>query len=43
VLYLEGKKNIEIAEILGISATNVSTKLNRIKSKLSKDFKTIKK
>jgi RNA polymerase sigma-70 factor (ECF subfamily) len=42
VLYLEGKKNIEIAEILGISATNVSTKLNRIKSKLSKDFKTVK-
>lgn len=42
VLYLEGKKNHEIAEILGISATNVSTKLNRIKTKLSKDFKTIK-
>lgn len=42
VLYLEGRKNTEIADILGISATNVSTKLNRIKTKLSKDFKTIK-
>ncbi len=42
VLYLEGRKNTEIAEILGISSSNVSTKLNRIKTKLSKDFKTIK-
>ena len=42
VLYLEGKKNTEIAEILGISATNVSTILNRIKTKLSNNFKTIK-
>jgi RNA polymerase sigma-70 factor (ECF subfamily) len=42
VLYLEGRKNTEIADILGISATNVSTKLNGIKTKLSKDLKTIK-
>ncbi len=42
VLFLEGKRNQEIAEILGISVSNVSTKLNRIKAKLSKDFKTIK-
>ena len=42
VLFLEGKRNQEIAEILGISVSNVSTKLNRIKTKLSKDFKTIK-
>lgn len=42
ILYLEEKKNYEIAEIMGISATNVSTKLNRIKTKLSKNFKTIK-
>lgn len=40
VLYLEGKKNYEIAEIMGISITNISTKLNRIKTKLSKNFKT---
>jgi RNA polymerase sigma-70 factor (ECF subfamily) len=42
VLFLEGKRNQEIADILGISVSNVSTKLNRIKTKLSKDFKTIK-
>ncbi|GAB1452867.1 sigma-70 family RNA polymerase sigma factor [Draconibacterium sp.] len=42
VLYLEGKKYNEIADILGISATNVSTKLNRIKTKLSKEFKSLK-
>jgi len=42
VLYLEGKKNSEIAEIMGITPTNVSTKLNRIKTKLSNNFKTIK-
>jgi RNA polymerase sigma-70 factor (ECF subfamily) len=42
VLFLEGKGNQEIAEILGISVSNVSTKLNRIKTKLSNDFKTVK-
>ena len=42
VLYLEGKKNSEIADIMGISATNVSTILNRIKTKLSNNFKTNK-
>lgn len=42
VLYLEGKKNAEIADIMGISATNVSTILNRIRTKLSNNFKTIK-
>ena len=42
VLYLEGKKNAEIAEIMGISATNVSTILNRIRTKLGNNFKTIK-
>ncbi len=42
VLYLEGKKNTEIAEIMGIPATNVSTILKRIRTKLSNNFKTIK-
>jgi len=42
VLYLEGKKNSEISEIMGISATNVSTKLNRIKTKLSQNLNKIK-
>ncbi len=34
VLFLEGYKNKEIAEILEITPTNVSTRLNRIKSQL---------
>jgi len=34
VLYLEGYQHGEIAEILGISATNVGTRLNRIKNRL---------
>lgn len=38
MLYLEEKSYKEIAEILGISKTNVSTKINRIKEKLRKQF-----
>ena len=34
VLYLEGYNHGEIAEILGISATNVGTRINRIKNRL---------
>lgn len=34
VLYLEDRSYREIAEILGISETNVGTKLNRLKRKL---------
>ena len=34
VLYLEGYNHAEIAEILGISATNVGTRINRIKNRL---------
>lgn len=34
LLYLEGYRYQEIAEMLNISATNVSTRLNRIKQKL---------
>ncbi len=36
ILHLEGCKNAEIAEIVGISLSNVSTKINRIKTKLIK-------
>ena len=36
MLYLEGKSYSEIAEIIGLSETNVGTKLNRIKTKLKK-------
>lgn len=35
-LYLEDRPYKEIAEIMGITATNVSTKINRIKEKLRK-------
>jgi len=42
ILHLEERKNPEIADIMGISVTNVSTILNRIRTKLSKNFKTIK-
>lgn len=42
MLYLEGKCHEEIAEIIGISKTNVGTKLSRIKEKLkTKINKTI--
>lgn len=34
MLYLDGKSHAEIAEIIGISTTNVGTKLSRIKEKL---------
>ncbi len=34
MLYLENKSHEEIAEIVGISKTNVGTKLSRIKEKL---------
>ena len=34
LLYLEDRPNAEIAEILGITATNVTTKINRLKERL---------
>ena len=37
VLYLEGYSHAEIAEILGISATNVGTRINRIKNRLREE------
>jgi RNA polymerase sigma-70 factor (ECF subfamily) len=36
LLYIEDRPYKEIAEIMGITATNVSTKINRIKEKLKK-------
>lgn len=38
LLYLEGNSQQEIADILGLSATNVSTKVGRIKQQLKKAF-----
>ncbi|MCJ8163908.1 sigma-70 family RNA polymerase sigma factor [Pontibacter sp. E15-1] len=40
LLYLEQKGQREIADILGISASNVSTKIARIKDNLKKKFLT---
>lgn len=38
ILYLEDKSHVEIAEILGISVSNVGTKIGRIKDKLKTRF-----
>lgn len=42
LLYLEEKSHQEIAEILGISVTNVATKIGRIKVLLRQQFSRIK-
>lgn len=38
ILYLEDKSHSEISEILGMSSSNVGTKIGRIKNKLKKRF-----
>ncbi|HEX4964337.1 MAG TPA: sigma-70 family RNA polymerase sigma factor [Thermoanaerobaculia bacterium] len=38
LLYLDGNRYDTIAEILGISETNVGTKISRIKQRLRRDF-----
>lgn len=38
LLYLEDKSHVEISEIIGISISNVSTKISRIKNKLKQRF-----
>ena len=40
LLWFESKSYKEIAEILGISETNVATKISRIKDKLKQQFET---
>lgn len=42
LLYLEENSQQEIADILGMSATNVSTKISRIKVQLKQKFSTLK-
>jgi RNA polymerase sigma factor (sigma-70 family) len=42
LLYLDEKSHEEIAEIMGISKSNVGTKISRIKLKLIEEFKKIK-
>lgn len=39
ILYLDGNRYDTIAEVLGISETNVGTKIGRIKQKLRRDAK----
>jgi len=41
ILYLEEKTYNEIAEILGITETNVATRISRVKDKLKQKFSTI--
>lgn len=42
LLYLEDKSHTEISEILGISVSNVGTKIGRIKEKLKAQFSQVK-
>ena len=41
LLYLDNNKQKEIADILGISETNVATKISRIKKRLKEHFSNI--
>jgi RNA polymerase sigma factor (sigma-70 family) len=41
LLYLDDKSYKEIAEITGISESNVATKISRIKDRLKSNFQTI--
>jgi RNA polymerase sigma-70 factor (ECF subfamily) len=38
ILYLDGQSHEEIAEVLGISVSNVGTRMGRIKEQLRRDF-----
>jgi len=40
LLYLEEHSHREIADILGISETNVATKINRLKQRIRNDINT---
>jgi len=42
ILYLEDKGHAEIAEIIGLSVSNVGTKIGRIKDKLKTRFSQLK-
>ena len=42
ILYLEDKSHTEIAEILGMSVSNVGTKIGRIKVKLKTQISLLK-
>lgn len=38
-MYLDGNSHLEISEAMGITLSNVGTKINRIKHQLKKKFK----
>ncbi|ADO75406.1 RNA polymerase sigma factor [Stigmatella aurantiaca] len=38
MLYLDGHSHVEIAEVLGITATNVATRIGRLKDKLRNEL-----
>lgn len=40
IMYLDGNNHQEISEAMGISVSNVGTKINRIKKQLKEKFKT---
>ncbi len=42
ILHLEGHDHLEISQILGITTTNVSTKISRIKKRLKHKFQLLK-
>jgi len=42
LLYLDGNNYQEIAEIVGISGTNVATKISRLKNRMKQEFGTRK-
>lgn len=41
ILFLEGYKNKEISDILNLTPTNVSTRLNRVRTELKAKFKNL--
>ncbi|MEJ0005480.1 MAG: sigma factor-like helix-turn-helix DNA-binding protein [Steroidobacteraceae bacterium] len=40
LLYLDGLSHQEISVVLGVSVTNISTKIGRLKERLRDDFRT---
>lgn len=38
IMYLDGNSHVEISEAMGISVSNVGTRINRIKNQLKKKF-----
>lgn len=42
LLYLEGQSHKEIAQVLGISVSNVGTSIGRVKDKLRQQFQSLK-